>query len=136
MEFLHFISSPPPPPPPPTKETYFFFSVFCFMVLTPLLSISWMYVNPIDFLEKMIALFHFFFFNLSVMSHSLGPHGLYSPWNSPGQNTGVEIPFSRGSSQPRDQTQVSYIAGRFLTNWATREAQGSILKVSSHMLWS
>ena len=25
----------------------------------------------------------------SVMSDSLRPHGLYSPWNSPGQNTGV-----------------------------------------------
>ena len=25
------------------------------------------------------------------------------------------IPFSRGSSQPRDQTQVSCIAGRFFT---------------------
>ena len=25
----------------------------------------------------------------SVMSVSLRPHGLYSPWNSPGQNTGV-----------------------------------------------
>ena len=25
----------------------------------------------------------------SVMSNSLQPHGLYSPWNSPGQNTGV-----------------------------------------------
>ena len=25
----------------------------------------------------------------SVMFNSLGPHGLYSPWNSPGQNTGV-----------------------------------------------
>ena len=25
----------------------------------------------------------------SVMSESLGPHGLYSPWNSPGWNTGV-----------------------------------------------
>ena len=25
----------------------------------------------------------------SVVSHSLGPHGLYSPWNSPGQNTRV-----------------------------------------------
>ena len=24
-----------------------------------------------------------------VMSDSLPPHGLYSPWNSPGQNTGV-----------------------------------------------
>ena len=25
----------------------------------------------------------------SIMSDSLQPHGLYSPWNSPGQNTGV-----------------------------------------------
>ena len=24
----------------------------------------------------------------SVVSHSLQPHGKYSPWNSPGQNTG------------------------------------------------
>ena len=34
----------------------------------------------------------------------------------------VTIPFYKGSSQPRDQTQVSCIAGRFLTSWATREA--------------
>ena len=34
----------------------------------------------------------------------------------------VAISFSRGSSQPRDQTQVSRIAGRSLTNWAIREA--------------
>ena len=34
----------------------------------------------------------------------------------------VTIPFSRGSSQPRDWTQVSYIAGKFFTSWATREA--------------
>ena len=27
----------------------------------------------------------------------------------------VAIPFSRGSFQPRDQTQVSYVAGRFFT---------------------
>ena len=32
-------------------------------------------------------------------------------------------PSSRGSSQPRDQTQVCLIAGRFFTIWATREAQ-------------
>ena len=35
----------------------------------------------------------------------------------------VAFPFSRGSSQPRDQTQVSCIEGRFFTSWATREAQ-------------
>ena len=32
------------------------------------------------------------------------------------------FPFSRGSSQPRDWTQVSHIAGGFFTSWATREA--------------
>ena len=35
----------------------------------------------------------------------------------------VAFPFSRGSSQPRDQTQVSRIAGEFFISWATREAQ-------------
>ena len=35
----------------------------------------------------------------------------------------VAIPFSRGSSQPRNRTQVSCIAGRFFTIWATREVQ-------------
>ena len=35
------------------------------------------------------------------------------------------FPFSRGSSQPRDQTQVSHIAGGFFTSWATREVQTS-----------
>ena len=55
----------------------------------------------------------------SVVSDSLQPNGLYSPWNSPDQNTGV------GSllSQHKDQTQISCIAGRFFTSWATREAQ-------------
>ena len=35
----------------------------------------------------------------------------------------VALPFSRGSPQPRDQTQVSCFAGGFFTSWATREAQ-------------
>ena len=35
----------------------------------------------------------------------------------------VAFPFSRGSSQPRDWTQVSPITGRFFTSSATREAQ-------------
>ena len=34
----------------------------------------------------------------------------------------VAIPFSRGSSRHMDWTQVSHIAGRFFTVWATREA--------------
>ena len=98
----------------------------------------------------------------SVVSNSLQPHGLYSPWNYPGQNTGVDslslhqgvfpnqrvnsgllhcrqilyqlshqgsprileciaYPFSSGSSQRRNWTRISCIAGGFFTNWATRE---------------
>ena len=33
------------------------------------------------------------------------------------------MPSSRGSSQPRDWTHVSHVAGGFFTIWATREAQ-------------
>ena len=49
------------------------------------------------------------------MSDSLRPHGLYSPRHSPSQNTevGTLFPFSWGSSQPRNRTQVSHIAGGF-----------------------
>ena len=35
----------------------------------------------------------------------------------------VTLPFSRGSSQPKDWTQVSHIPGGFFTSWTTREAQ-------------
>ena len=37
----------------------------------------------------------------------------------------VAFPFSRGSSQARDQTQISRIAGGFFTSWATRKAHES-----------
>ena len=39
----------------------------------------------------------------------------------------VAMPFSRGSSQFRDQTWVSYIAGRFFTVWVITEALYSIV---------
>ena len=38
----------------------------------------------------------------------------------------VAMPSSRGSSQPRDQTQVSRIAGGFFTIWASREAHSEV----------
>ena len=66
----------------------------------------------------------------SAMSDSLLPHGLQPtrhlhPWDFPGRVLEwVAISFSRGSSQPRDWTRVSSIAGRFFTVWVTREAQG------------
>ena len=58
----------------------------------------------------------------SVVSNSWRSHGLHGilqarilEW--------VAFPFSRESSRPRGQTQVSRIAGSFFTSWATREAQ-------------
>ena len=99
----------------------------------------------------------------SVVSASLSPRELCSPWNSPGQNTGVDSlsllqgilpiqgsnpdlpycrwvlyqlshkgsprilewvahPFSSGSSQPENRTEVSCIAGGVFTNCAIRKA--------------
>ena len=43
----------------------------------------------------------------------------------------VAFSFSRVSSQPRDGTQVSCIAGGFFTSWATREAP----KISQSEHW-
>ena len=38
----------------------------------------------------------------------------------------VAFPFSRGSSQPRNRTQVSRTADGFFTSWATREVLGGL----------
>ena len=46
----------------------------------------------------------------------------------------VAILFSRRSFQPRDWTQVSCIASRFLTIWATRKVQ-YLKKVSAYFLF-
>ena len=40
----------------------------------------------------------------------------------------VAIPFFRKSSRPRDWTQVSLIAGRFLTVWTTRDIPYKLYK--------
>ena len=40
----------------------------------------------------------------------------------------VAIPFSRGSSQPRDQTQVSHIAGRFFTTEPLGKPKATIIQ--------
>ena len=42
----------------------------------------------------------------------------------------VAVPFSRGSSQTRDQTQISHIAGSFFTIWATSKAQNGVGSLS------
>ena len=70
-------------------------------------------LNP--FSPLFFLLSFFFFFKLYSR--------LLSPWDFPGKRLEwVAISFSRGSSWPRDQTQVSCIAGTFFTVWAIREA--------------
>ena len=53
----------------------------------------------------------------SIVSNSLRPHRLLQArileW--------VAFPFSRGSSQPKDRTQVSHTAGGFFTTMETQE---------------
>ena len=59
------------------------------------------------------------------MEFSIEPHGIFQARIL----ECVAFPFSRGSSQPKDQTQVSHNAGRFFTIWATREAKWTLNSV-------
>ena len=48
----------------------------------------------------------------------------------------VAFPFFRGSSQLRDQTQVSHIAGGFFTSWATGKLKGSWIMGKAFSIFS
>ena len=61
----------------------------------------------------------------SVVSDSLQPQGLIHGILQARILEWVALPFSRVSSQSRERTQVSHIAGRFFANWAIREAQAT-----------
>ena len=65
------------------------------------------------------------YWGVKVKAAQLWPHGTYIVHGTLQARILelVAFPFSRGSSRPRDQTQVSCTAGRFFTSWATREAQ-------------
>ena len=59
---------------------------------------------------------------------------------SPDKSTGVgAMPSCRGSSQPRDQTQVSHTASEFFTVSATREAlfpnKGGLITMSNFEIY-
>ena len=72
----------------------------------------------------------------SVMSNSLQPPGLYSPWNSPGQNTEVGSCFLlQGIFPAQESTYVSHISGTFFTSWATREAKNTGVGSLSLLQW-
>ena len=59
--------------------------------------------------------------SFSVLSDSLRPHD-YTVHGilQAGILEWVAVPFSRGSSEPRDGIQVSHIADHFFTSWATK----------------
>ena len=62
---------------------------------------------------------------------TLWPHGLCSPWNSPGQNTGVgSLSLLQGIFPTQDRTQVSRIAGGFFTE---SQAQYIYIKYRYHL---
>ena len=56
-----------------------------------------------------------------LCTDSLQSHGLYSPWNSPGQNTGVgSLSLLQGIFAVQG-LNPGLMAGRFFTSWATGE---------------
>ena len=60
----------------------------------------------------------------SVMSDSLQPHGLYSPWNSLGQNTGMgSLSLLQGIFPTQGSNPGLPHCRKILYHWATREAQ-------------
>ena len=71
----------------------------------------------------------------TLWPHGLKPFRLLCPCKSSSKNTGVGChALLQGSSQPRDWTQVSRIAGRFFPIWATREALSTLLPYDKSIL--
>ena len=70
----------------------------------------------------------------SVMSNSLQLHGLYSPWNSPGQNTGVgNFTYYRweNSMQQIPKMQIFGWKGHSQLRYVTRKFQNPLLALFS-----
>ena len=66
----------------------------------------------------------YLFESRSVVSDSLWPHGLYNPWNFPGQNTGVgSHSLLQGIFPTQGSNPGLPHCRRFFTSWTTREAQ-------------
>ena len=104
--------------------TYMQFKIFQWPYLKGLKEIGEISFNYFTTLRIIISTCENESETLSVVSDSLWPHTVHGilqarilEW--------VAIPVSRGSSQPRDRTQVSRIADESFTSWATREALGS-----------
>ena len=61
----------------------------------------------------------------SFVTDSLWPHGLCSPWNFPGQNTGVgSLSLLQGNlPHPGIKPRSPTFSGEFFTSWTIRETQ-------------
>ena len=72
----------------------------------------------------------------SVVSDSLWPHGLYSAWNSPGQNTGVgSLSLLQGIFPTQGSNPGLPQAGRFFTSWATGKTKNPRVGSPSLLQW-
>ena len=70
----------------------------------------------------------------TLRPRGLQPSSSLCPWDFPGKETGVGcIPFSRGSSQPKDQTCAFCTAPRFFTDWATRALLNVFICKARHL---
>ena len=125
-------------------QIFTYLPIHCFCVLVNVFSSSllfWLsYVNPQPLLNSFPGLSCFsFFINLLLSEVKWNEVAQSCPTlcdpvdcSPPGSSVHgilqarilewVAISFSRGSFWPRDQTQVSHIAGRCFNLWATREA--------------
>ena len=104
------------------------------LIYFPLPQSNYLEVNKHHIILKVQSLSRVWLFATSWLDFLPGsswfPTRLLRPWDFPGKSTEwVAISFSRGSSQPRDQTQVSHIVGRCFTIWATREVLHIILSI-------
>ena len=73
----------------------------------------------------------------SVVSNSLWPHGLYSPWNSPGQNTGVgNFSFLQAIFPTQGSNPDLPHCRQILYHLSHRENFIDCLKVPSQQLYS
>ena len=72
----------------------------------------------------------------SVVSDSLQAHGLYSPWNSPGQNSEVgSLSLLQGIFPNQGLNPGPHIAGEFFTSWATRKPNNTGVGSLSLFQW-
>ena len=95
---------------------------------------GWNQASNVDWMNEVDQLYPTLFDTMDCSLPGSSLHGILPPWDSPSMGFSlhgilqarvlewVAIAFSRGSSWPRDWTQVSRIPGRGFNLWATREA--------------